>query len=488
MTSKLANAAASLTLAICLLTVPPTQPASADQLTDEVNSYIASSDNSGLESLLASNPSIPLDTLNGEGAAPLHVASSVGNLKAAELLITHGANIDVRESQFGWTPVMVAAYNGHEDLVRYLIAQDADTEVVGKDKSTVLSLARFSGLSGLVVKSKKPKKELSRRENSLLLIKAVEAGDTQLTSGLLKKGANPYFVNKAGWSAMHYAAARLDGAKFRRLSDAARHSGYRLPKYRFTFLHAALIGGKTGINAGETKLIAFLGELEKLGFDLNEESKGRNAYDIALGLGYGDRVLSVFQDPPVDPIPFDIKLKRQMTVAEWKEVQRKLKSLGLYAGAIDGVAGSGTRKAVYAYFRGYLDTAFERAKKACKLGRDAKENDRFYTITSTGVTQGIRRTSSGYYDHGYYCYEKDGLPIYGMEIRGKSRFEIKYNIPNDKGWYDYEFIVWQDDDLIGMNTSAFHLQYFTLGKLKNKFVAFGPDYTNKDLSYWGIMN
>jgi ankyrin repeat protein len=63
--------------------------------------------------------------------------------------VAHGLPVDVRDGQ-GNTPLMLAAYHGHEATVRALIERGADVDLRnGRDQSPVAG-ALFKGEAGVV--------------------------------------------------------------------------------------------------------------------------------------------------------------------------------------------------------------------------------------------------------------------------------------------------------------------------------------------------
>ncbi len=105
--------------------------------------------------------------------ALLHIAAEEGNLKALQLLISQGANIDVVNC-CGRTPLMVGVH--HVDVVKFLIANGSNVNHQDKTGQTVLML--------LVWKAKSCK----------YLLKA-----------LLSAGANPKIVDRYNKTMVHYA-------------------------------------------------------------------------------------------------------------------------------------------------------------------------------------------------------------------------------------------------------------------------------------------
>lgn len=68
----------------------------------------------------------------------LFSAAAVGVLGSVQELVNHGAKVDARDPQFGQSALMIAANEGHADVVNYLLEQGADpnaeTMVVGEER------------------------------------------------------------------------------------------------------------------------------------------------------------------------------------------------------------------------------------------------------------------------------------------------------------------------------------------------------------------
>lgn len=63
-----------------------------------------------------------------ENRTALHLAASQGNLPLVNLLVTHGASIDARQSN-NLTPLILAASNGHLPIVLFLLQAGADANI-----------------------------------------------------------------------------------------------------------------------------------------------------------------------------------------------------------------------------------------------------------------------------------------------------------------------------------------------------------------------
>ncbi len=76
-----------------------------------------------------------------------------GSLEAVQLLVRAGANLDVT-AKYSLSAAMLAAVNGHEEILRFLKSAGADLSLRGSGapgfhEQTVADLARASGLEAL---------------------------------------------------------------------------------------------------------------------------------------------------------------------------------------------------------------------------------------------------------------------------------------------------------------------------------------------------
>jgi ankyrin repeat protein len=61
------------------------------------------------------------------GGTPLHWAAWYGHVEIARLLLQNGAEVNAKERN-GWTPLHWAAYRGHFDILHLLVENGADLE------------------------------------------------------------------------------------------------------------------------------------------------------------------------------------------------------------------------------------------------------------------------------------------------------------------------------------------------------------------------
>jgi ankyrin repeat protein len=108
-------------------------------------------------------------------ASQIHKAAKDNDLKTVEEQLAGEASIDQRDRK-GRTPLVVAAENGNEELVRYLVEQGADIDAESK-------VGGWTALRWSVTK-----------------------GNVELTEFLIEHGADVNQENEFGWTPLHSAA------------------------------------------------------------------------------------------------------------------------------------------------------------------------------------------------------------------------------------------------------------------------------------------
>ncbi|MDD5175687.1 MAG: ankyrin repeat domain-containing protein [Sterolibacterium sp.] len=96
-------------------------------------------DHSMVEFLLRNNANSLIKNKYGDSA--LMLASLRGNLKSVIALVAAGAEIDPE----GWTPLIYAAFEGHAEIVRYLLTKDVDIDAQSENGTTALMAASRNG-------------------------------------------------------------------------------------------------------------------------------------------------------------------------------------------------------------------------------------------------------------------------------------------------------------------------------------------------------
>jgi quinoprotein dehydrogenase-associated probable ABC transporter substrate-binding protein len=102
--------------------------------------YAAWDDSPEMVTVLAKHGA-KLDAVDNDGLTPLAIASQNAKIKAAEALVTAGADVNSPVAKGGYTPLMLAALSGSSDLATSLIGRGAKVNAVNPGGLTALMIA-----------------------------------------------------------------------------------------------------------------------------------------------------------------------------------------------------------------------------------------------------------------------------------------------------------------------------------------------------------
>lgn len=145
--------------------------------------------------------------------SPLSDASAQGSLRAVELLLRNGADVNAKDI-FGNTPLMAAAENGHTHIAEFLIKKGANVTEKNSCGGTALTAAVDNGtieLFELLIKNGASKVDGFR---SSIFIEAAFYGHVPLLAWLLKDGSNIHEKDSRGSTALIEASKYIDAMKF----------------------------------------------------------------------------------------------------------------------------------------------------------------------------------------------------------------------------------------------------------------------------------
>ena len=146
---------------------------------------------------------------------PLLAAAEAGDKAAVARLLNAGADANQR-TRDGWTPMIMAAKEGHQDVIMALMMADAEVNPPGRSEPgfvpshTALRGAAMNGRAGCVqmlLENEADPNQVSA-ENKTPLMGAAMNGHSDVVELLLENGALPMTVNRYGETAKMLAEGK----------------------------------------------------------------------------------------------------------------------------------------------------------------------------------------------------------------------------------------------------------------------------------------
>ena len=148
-----------------------------------------------------------IDAFNHHRDTPLLNAATEGSAPAVNALLKHRPAMNVSDGDF--TPLGIAVYRGHRDVVRLLIDHGANIESQDKNGYTALHVAVLAGKTDLVALLLTADAHVDSRSKrgATPLQLAAERGSVDSSSLLLQYGARVDTRDLHGFTALHIAAS-----------------------------------------------------------------------------------------------------------------------------------------------------------------------------------------------------------------------------------------------------------------------------------------
>ena len=135
-------------------------------------------------------------------------AVETGNRTAAALFLEAKYNTEIRDNR-GWTPLMMAAFNGRDEILALLMQHDADVDALDLGGNSALHWAAFGGHTACARQLIRKHAKVDARYNFgwTPLIQATARNHPELAALLIESGANLDAAADDGYTALHKAAA-----------------------------------------------------------------------------------------------------------------------------------------------------------------------------------------------------------------------------------------------------------------------------------------
>ncbi|KAK6356022.1 hypothetical protein TWF718_000395 [Orbilia javanica] len=145
------------------------------------------------------------------GKTPLSYAAQWGHAAVVELLLSKGADWEVKNSYYGQTPLVQAAARGHAAVVELLLNKGAGLETqFTADGQTLLLIAAENGCTNVVelLLREGANRDAKNMHNKTALFFAAEKGHAAVVELLLREGANKEAKDTTGQTPLSWAAKK----------------------------------------------------------------------------------------------------------------------------------------------------------------------------------------------------------------------------------------------------------------------------------------
>lgn len=150
---------------------------------------------------------VPIEAKNKDGHTALMLAAREGQDDNVDWLLAHGAKVN-ETAPNGWTPLMLAAYNGQNFAVTSLLRADADVKVKDPEGWDALMIALSEGRGGIAEKLIEAGAVVPSGlvDGLSPLIHSTFGGDLRSVRLVLAKKPDLTARDQDGWSALEIAA------------------------------------------------------------------------------------------------------------------------------------------------------------------------------------------------------------------------------------------------------------------------------------------
>lgn len=161
-----------------------------------------------VRALLSSHRLGDVQSRDGYGETPLHVAARKGHEEIVRLFVAADSDVNAKSgSSADLTPLHLAVIHGHTDIVAVLVNAEADTEARGRYWETPLLLAALLGRQDsvdILLKAKADVTATTERGETAIMLALISPNAIQVIESLIKYGANVNARDAQGRTALHY--------------------------------------------------------------------------------------------------------------------------------------------------------------------------------------------------------------------------------------------------------------------------------------------
>jgi ankyrin repeat protein len=223
--------------------------------------------------------------------SPLHLASQEGHLEVVRLLLTRGANLNVKTEDWH-TPLFLASNNGRLEVVQILLENGADLDGSDLLKKTPLHGASENGHFEVILSLLDRGANVNAKDAHFWtpLHTASKTGNLKVARELLNRGADVEAQDDLGWTPLHLASQE----GYREIVEVLLNCGAQVDAResdRETALHLAAYYG----HLQTTKLLLDHGadyrarnREKKIPFELATEERHHKVAQLLSEFGFGD--------------------------------------------------------------------------------------------------------------------------------------------------------------------------------------------------------
>lgn len=151
-----------------------------------------------------------VDERNAAGRTPLAEASKSGELDTVKLLLDRGAEVNVYDTESGFTPLHLAAQQNHPAVIRRLLAAGAQVDVRNQWQQTPLWQAAWQNWHGNteiahILIAQGAQIDVPDEKGHTPLAMASRSGHIPMVDYLIKQGANVNQANDKGRTPLYQA-------------------------------------------------------------------------------------------------------------------------------------------------------------------------------------------------------------------------------------------------------------------------------------------